>query len=349
MNYLYIFCLLPFFSSAQFRDTLLIVEVEKWDAEGDLSYSECCERDDEGKVLTYTSNLYSFYSTSEYDSLGKIRMELYFDNLGGKLSDSIRYTYSPEMQTRIHYNYAGNGGYYLLTTQMDLSGRPFYESTVTYDGFFKSFSSELVDSIFYNPQGFEIERRTYDMLGDKKAFSTKSSNVVGGQQIEKREPLKPGSLSKRKVKIWNEKSWLLLEELTYTPDGIIERVVCNSYDSLNRLIGSEEYFPATPDFSLKYQYSYEEEGALLYKRSANNASIGHQIEVYEAGRNGKCLEHSSWTEDTIIMKTMYEYNADGYLIAEEESYYSDKPIINMPDFTPGGRTKYTYATYPGFR
>jgi hypothetical protein len=347
MNYLYILYFLPFFTSAQFRDTLLIVETEKWDAAGNRIYGECWTRDSDGRELSYTSNLYGYnvFSTTEYDSLGKIKLKLYFDNVGGKLSDSIQYSYSPEIQTVSQYCYAGNGDYILMTTQTKNKDQPFYISTVTYNGFFHTFSSKLADSIFYDNRGLEVERRTYDILG-YNAFPMNSPVRLTNEQTRIKQP-EPGSLSKRIVKKYNEGK-LLLEELSYNADGQIEHVIYNSYDSLNRLIASEDYFTATPDSPLTWKYSYTQEKSLLRKQSSSNASIGYQIELYETGQKGKLLEKSSWVDDGVYVRTIYKYDEYGYLIAEEQ-FYSVEPVLNMNSLINDGKTFYNYARYPGFK
>jgi|GEM_PF-6188260 len=344
--------LIPFGSFAQPTDTLLLTKTEEFDHSGKLTGETSWIRNARGHEIIFTSwnNMmsWSVKTVTDYDNSERpLKKTTYCFYPKKTETDSVIYRYVNDTTVQESYGFISPGGdYYRSVTKLDASGRIFYDSQLAFDGFFKTVSMALTDSIFYNAEGKETERRTYDMIGSG-AFGYASTEMILTSKAPPAQPKKiePDNLQKRMVTTYHSDG-LLKDQLTYSGDQMLQFVVRNSYDSLGRLIGSEKFWTGDSLRNNNEYYGYREEDGLLYETFRSNYTLDRKLSVYEIRQKvNRIIESRSEIGNEIFSDACYRYDDYGFLCETEWNYYPYQPPVNQPDMISGGRTIYYYTAF----
>lgn len=184
-------------------------------------------------------------------------------------------------------------------------------------------SGKLKNVTDYNAEGAvaRTQENTFDQQGNLIELLSKM-----GEMIMKRETYK------------YDKAGNLVEKITYTGDGAINKKVTNEYDEKNQLIESSEYATSFDELVLnkKQKNEYDKDG-----NKVKEITLGPNDEVWGSGEwkydtNGNETEWSNLTDTgEIKIRQTFHYDENNSLSARK-SFDKDAKLTNEAMLGPLG-------------
>lgn len=320
------------------RDTLLMVKSETYNSQGVLSNVNIWGRDAKGNVLTYLDiNVLARDTSKEISSFDSTGRVLKTDRYGadGTLESSTIYHYEKDAY-QIEENFYGNIDNQKYIYKLDSNGYAVCVESIRFNDF-SGITHHTVDSITRGVLGIELCTKTY--LLSQSHYSQMNS--------PKYKPIELGGVLSIKTRSWNKDLWMTSEvfETFDIPSKHIREFI---YDSLNRIIVCKDIFQNNAVIYNSTEYfSYETINARLNAKRWSDQHEGFQISIYQnSSMHSPCIEHSSWIDEkTIISKTTFDYDTNGYLMKSNSYYYFNQPPINSPEIENATETIYYYEQY----